>query len=82
MLAFINPNSGAPDFKLDQDIRDTRVILLDRAGNHLLSICDVTGHSYQSAQTIMKHYRARNAKRADVAIDRLVAFMSKEGMTG
>lgn len=81
-LAFVNPNSGAPDFKHDQDLRDTCVMLLDRAGNDLLSICDVTGHSYQSAQTIMKHYRARNAKRADVAIDRLVAFMSKEGMTG
>ncbi|NUU41413.1 hypothetical protein [Tardiphaga robiniae] len=81
-LAFINPNSGAPDFKHDQDLRDTCVILLDRAGNDLLSICDVTGHSYQSAQTIMKNYRARNAERADVAIDRLVAFMSKEGMTG
>jgi hypothetical protein len=26
----------------------------------------------------MEHYRARNAARADAAIDRLVAFMSKE----
>ena len=48
------------------------------SGSDLLSICDVTGHIYQSAQTIMKHYRARNAARADAAIDRLVAFMSKE----
>ncbi|WP_445493138.1 hypothetical protein [Rhodopseudomonas sp. RCAM05734] len=81
-LAFTNENSGAVDFKHDQDLRDTCVMLLDRAGNDLLSICDVTGHSYQSAQTIMKHYRARNAARADAAIDRLVAFMTKEGMTG
>ena len=49
------------------------------AGNDLLSICDITGRSYQSAQTIMKRYRARNAARADVAIDRLVDFISKEG---
>ena len=35
------------------------------------------GHSYQSAQMIMKHYRARNAARADVAIDKLVAFIGK-----
>jgi hypothetical protein len=55
-------------------------MLLDRAGNDLLSICDVTGHSYQSAQLIMKHYRARNAARADAAIDRLVEFISKGGM--
>jgi hypothetical protein len=28
---------------------------------------------------IMKHYRARNAARADVAIDKLVAFIGKSG---
>ncbi|MDB5621072.1 hypothetical protein [Tardiphaga sp.] len=81
-LGFINERTKAPDFKHDQDLRDTCVMLLDRSGSDLLSICDVTGHSYQSAQTIMKHYRARNAARADAAIDRLVAFMTKEGMTG
>ena len=80
-LAFTNARTGAPDFKHDQDLRDTCVMLLDRSGSDLLSICDVTGHSYQSAQTIMKHYRARNAARADAAIDRLVAFMLNEGMT-
>jgi hypothetical protein len=63
-LAFTNERTGAPDFKHDQDLRDTCVILLDRTGNDFLSICDVTGHSYQSAQTIMKHYRARNAAKA------------------
>jgi hypothetical protein len=36
----------APDLKHDQDLRDTCVILLDRAGNDPLSICDVTDHSY------------------------------------
>ncbi|MDN3278821.1 hypothetical protein QWJ07_31480 [Frankia sp. RB7] len=80
-LAFINDNTGQPDKKHDQDLRDTCVMLLDRAGNDLLSICDVTGHSYQSAQLIMKHYRARNAARADAAIDKLVAFLGKEGLT-
>jgi hypothetical protein len=78
-LAFIN-DRGEPDLKHDQDLRDTCVMLLDRAGNDLMSICDVTGHSYQSAQLIMKHYRARNAARADAAIDRLVDFISKGGM--
>jgi len=47
-------------------------MLLDRAGCDLLTICDITGHSYSSAQTIVKHYRARNALRADMGIDRLV----------
>jgi hypothetical protein len=49
------------------------------SGNDLLSICDVTGHSYQSAQMIMKHCRARNAARADAAIDKLVAFIRRGG---
>jgi hypothetical protein len=79
-VAFINENSGAPDFKHDQDLRDTRVIMLDRAGNDLLSICDVTDHSYQSAQLIMKHYRSRNAARADAAIDKLVDFIGRGGI--
>ncbi|MFT4115459.1 hypothetical protein [Bradyrhizobium sp.] len=80
-LAFINETTGQPDKKHDQDLRDTCVMLLDRAGNDLLSICDVTGHSYQSAQLIMKHYRARNPARADAAIDKLVAFLGREGLT-
>ena len=77
-LAFVNERTGEPDCKHDQDLRDTCVMLLDRSGSDLLSICDVTGHSYQSAQLIMKHYRARNPARADAAIDKLVAFLSTE----
>lgn len=80
-LAFINPR-GDLDFKHDQDLRDTCVMLLDRGGCDLLTICDITGHSYASAQTIVKHYRARNAQRADTGIDRLVLQVRKEGMTG
>lgn len=77
-LEFVDERTGAPDFKHDQDLRDTCVMLLDRSGSDLLSICDVTGHSYQSAQLIMKHYRARNPARADVAIDKLIAFLGTE----
>jgi hypothetical protein len=80
-LAFVN-DRGELDFKHDQDLRDTCVMLLDRAGCDLLTICDITGHSYSSAQTIVKHYRARNALRADMGIDRLVLQVRKEGMTG
>ena len=61
--------AGELDQKHDQDLRDTCVMLLDRAGCDLLTICDITGHSYRSAQTIVKHYRARNADRADAGID-------------
>lgn len=80
-LHFIN-RRGELDAKHDQDLRDTCVMLLDRAGCDLLTICDITGHSYKSAQTIVKHYRARNAARADEGIDRLVLQVRKEGMAG
>jgi hypothetical protein len=54
-------------------------MLLDRAGCDLLTIGDITGHSYRSALTIVKHYRARNADRADAAIDRLELQCAKGG---
>lgn len=78
-ILFVN-GRGQVDTKHDQDLRDTCVMLLDRAGCDLLTICDITGHSYRSAQTIVKHYRARNADRADAGIDRLVLQVRKEGL--
>lgn len=78
-LMFVN-GAGELDQKHDQDLRDTCVMLLDRAGCNLLTICDITGHSYRSAETIVKHYRARNAARADSGIDRLELQVRKEGM--
>jgi hypothetical protein len=54
-------------------------MLLDRAGCDLLTICDITGHSCSSAQTIVKHYRARNALRADMGIDRLGCRFVRRG---
>jgi hypothetical protein len=78
-LAFTN-SRGEPDQKHDQDLRDNCVMMLDRAGCDLLTIYDITGHSYKSAQTIVKHYRARNPERADQGIDALVLQVRKEGM--
>jgi len=80
-LMFVN-GAGELDQKHDQDLRDTCVMLLDRAGCDLLTICDITGHSYRSAQTIVKHHRARNVDRADAGIDRLELQVRKEGMKG
>jgi hypothetical protein len=76
---FVNA-AGELDQKHDQDLRDTCVMLLDRAGCDLLTICDITGHSYRSAQTIVKHYRARNAARADSGIDWLELQVRKESL--
>lgn len=80
-LMFVN-GAGELDQKHDQDLRDTCVMLLDRARCDLLTICDITGHSYRSAQTIVKHYRARNVDRADSGIDLLQLQVRKEGMKG
>jgi hypothetical protein len=80
-LMFVN-GAGELDQKHDQDLRDTCVMLLDRGGCDLLTVCDITGHSYRSAQTIVKHYRARNADRADTGIDRLELQVRNEGMKG
>ena len=79
-LMFVN-GAGELDQKHDQDLRDTCVMLLDRAGCDLLTICDITGHSYRSAQTIVKHHRARNVDRADAGIDRL-ELQVRKGMKG
>lgn len=73
-------DKGEYDPKRDQDLRDTFVTLAYRSGASLLEICDCSGHSYQAAQTIVKHYLARDPQRADVAIDKLVAFMQQKGM--
>ena len=73
-------DDGKYDPKRDQDLRDTCVTLLYRAGCSLLEICDITGHSYQAVKTIVNHYLARDPQRADTAIDKLVAFMEQKGM--
>jgi hypothetical protein len=46
-LMFVN-GAGELDQKHDQDLRDTCVMLLDRGGCDLLTICDITGHSYEA----------------------------------
>lgn len=68
--------------KRDQDIRDTCVTMLFRAGCDALEICDITGHSYKSVQLIKKHYLGRDAARADAAIDKLAALWEREGKAG
>lgn len=77
-LQFTDARDGQLKFKTDQDLRDTCVTRLYRAGNDLLAICDITGHSYKSVQTIVDHYLARDRARADAAIDKLEAWLDKE----
>jgi hypothetical protein len=68
--------------KRDQDLRDTAVTWLARAGCTLLEICAISGHSPRSVQTIVKHYLGETAELADTGIDKLVAWMQREGIAG
>jgi integrase len=58
----------------DQDLRDTAVTWMARGGASIPEICAVTGHSLQSATTILRHYLETNPEMADKAIDAMVGY--------
>ncbi len=58
----------------DQDLRDTAVTWLARAGCTVPQICGVTGHSFASATAILKHYLAPHKDLATEAISKLQAW--------
>src|SRR6185369_2638489 len=64
--------------RTDQDLRDTCVTWLYRAGVDPIAICDVTGHSYDSISLIIKHYLGRDPKRADAGLKKMEAFLANE----
>jgi integrase len=66
----------------DQDLRDTAVTWLARAGCTHMEIAQITGHSMQSIQTILKHYLAHHREIADNAIAKLVAWYDGQGAQG
>lgn len=68
------------DGKRDQDLRDTAVTWLARAGCTLPEIASITGHSLRSIHQILQHYLAITPELADSAIAKLVAWMEKERM--
>ncbi len=58
----------------DQDLRDTAVTWLARAGCTIWEICAITGHSFKTATDILKHYLALHPEMADSAIAKMVAW--------
>jgi len=56
--------------KHDQDLRDTAVTWLARAGATLPEIAAITGHSLASIHTIMKHYLAISPELGDAGIEK------------
>jgi hypothetical protein len=63
----------------DEDFRDTAVTWLALAGSTIPEICSITGHSFQSATQVLKHYLALHPDMADSAIAKLVAWYDGGG---
>ncbi|CDZ67666.1 Putative integrase for prophage CP-933U [Neorhizobium galegae bv. orientalis] len=62
----------------DQDFRDTAVTWLAMAGCTIPQICAITGHSFKTANDILKHYLAVNPEMADSAIAKLIIWYEDE----
>lgn len=62
----------------DQDLRDTCVTWLARAGNDPIRIAAVTGHSMVTIHAILKHYLVAHADYGDQAIAAAVAWFDKQ----
>lgn len=75
----IEPMSSLDGFR-DQDLRDTAVTWLARAGCTIPMIRAITGHDEQSIYKILKHYLAVDAEMAREAIDRLVVYLENKGV--
>lgn len=66
------------DFR-DQDLRDTAVTWLARAGCTIPQIRSITGHNEATITAVLKHYLAVDAGMAGEAISRLVAYLEQQG---
>lgn len=74
--AIAMPSLGA---KRDQDLRDTAVTWLARAGATLPEIAAITGHSLASIHGVLRHYLAITPELADTAIAKMVGWLDREG---
>ena len=63
-----------------RDFRDTAVTRLALAGCTLAQICAITGHTFETATSIMRHYLALQPEMADAAIGLLNTWMAEQGI--
>jgi integrase len=68
---------GLADFT-DQDLRDTAVTWLARAGSTIPEIASITGHSLQSITSILKHYLVLDASLSDSAVAKMIEWGQAE----
>ncbi|OCC01813.1 hypothetical protein BA190_26740 [Labrys sp. WJW] len=71
MPALDSSDTGLPR---DQDLRDTAVTWLARAGCTVPQICAITGHSEASVYAILKHYLSHHRELADQAIAKVISW--------
>ncbi|HEX9837110.1 MAG TPA: hypothetical protein VGB90_09665 [Alphaproteobacteria bacterium] len=62
------------------DLRDTAITRLALAGCDKWQIASISGHSLVAIDTILKHYLVLGRAFADPAIDKLTAWMRREGI--
>jgi len=74
----IEPMPSLATFR-DQDLRDTAVTWLARAGCTIPMIRAITGHDEESVYKILKHYLAVDRELAGQAIERLVGYLEQKG---
>lgn len=63
----------------DQDLRDTAVTWLARAGCTIPEIVSITGHTEASATTIMKHYLGRHPEMARSGMEKMRVWLDAKG---
>jgi integrase len=69
----VPPTPGLAGFR-DQDLRDTAVTWLAQAGCTVPEICAISGHSLESATSVLKHYLAMHPEMADTAMAKMAAW--------
>jgi hypothetical protein len=75
----VEPTPSLDGFR-DQDLRDTAVTWLARAGCSIPEIRSITGHDEQSIYKILKHYLAVDAEMARHAVGKLVGYLEDKGV--
>ncbi|MER2536909.1 MAG: hypothetical protein ABTQ31_17285 [Rhizobiaceae bacterium] len=76
----VKPCPSLADFH-EADLRDTAVTWMALADATIPQIIAVTGHTAQSANTILKHYLASHPEMADEAIGKMIAWYDADGET-
>lgn len=66
--------------KRDQDLRDTAVTWLARAGCTAPEIASITGHSLVTVHAVLRRYLVLHPEMSDAAIWKLVAWIGERGM--